>query len=48
MMMKNFKSIAINAAKKQIGELKKINRVFNNSFLKAIDIVIFINYIDRS
>ena len=39
-MIKNkFTSIARNAAKKQIGELKKINRVFNNSFLKAIEII---------
>ena len=36
-MKKNkFISIAKNAAKKQIGELKKVNQVFNNkSFLKA-------------
>ena len=29
MIKENFKSIALNAAKKQIGELKKINRVFD-------------------
>ena len=39
MIKENFKSIALNAAKKQIGELKKINRVFNNSFLKAIELI---------
>lgn len=39
-MKKNkFISIAKDAAKKQIGELKKINRVFDNSFLKAIDLI---------
>lgn len=38
-MDKKFKSIARNAAKEQIGELKKINRVFNNSFLKAIELI---------
>jgi len=40
-MKKNkFISIAKNAAKKQIGELKKINQVFNNkSFLKAIEVI---------
>ena len=39
-MIKNkFTSIARNAAKKQIGELKKINRVFNKSYLKAIEII---------
>ena len=38
-MEKKFKLIAKNAAKKQIGEMKKVNRVFNNSFLKAIDLI---------
>ena len=39
MIEKKFKSIAKSAAKKQIRELKKINRVFNNSFLKAIELI---------
>ncbi len=38
-MKKNFKFIARNAAKKQIGELKKIGHVFNHSFLKTIDAI---------
>lgn len=37
--MKNLKTIAKEAARKQIGELKKINKVFNNSFLKAVDAI---------
>ena len=37
--MKNLKFIAKQAAKKQIKELKKINRIFNNSFLKAIELI---------
>ena len=39
MTKQNFKSIARKAAKKQIGELRKINRVFNSSFLKAIELI---------
>mgnify|MGYP001165082694 CR=1 FL=1 len=39
MIEKKFKLIAKNAAQKQIGEMKKVNRVFNNSFLKAIDLI---------
>ena len=39
MIQKKFKSIAKNAAKKQIEELKKINSVFNSSFLKAIELI---------
>jgi len=38
-MKKNYKSIARNAAKRQIGELKKVNSVFNNSFQKAIELI---------
>ena len=37
--MKNLKFIAKQAAKKQIKELKKINRIFNKSFLKAIELI---------
>ena len=44
MIKENFKSIALNAAKKQIGELKKINRVLyrekKNFFKKKIIIII--------
>ena len=39
MNKKKFTSIAKKAAKKQIGEMKKVNRVFNKSFVKAIDII---------
>ena len=35
MTKKNLKTVAREAAKKQIHELRKINSIFNNSFLKA-------------
>jgi len=38
-MKKNFNSIAKNLAKKQIKELKKVSRIFNSSFIKAINII---------
>ena len=31
---------AIKAANLQISELKKINKVFNNSFVKAVDLIL--------
>ena len=37
---KNFINIAKKSAKIQINELKKINKVFNNSFVKAIDLIL--------
>ena len=40
MVKKNYISIAKNSAKKQILELKKINLVFNKSFVKAVDQII--------
>ena len=39
MTKKNLKTVAREAAKKQIHELRKINSIFNNSFLKAIDLI---------
>lgn len=39
MKKKNLKTVAREAAKKQIHELRKINSIFNNSFLKAVDLI---------
>ena len=39
-MKKNsYINLAKKAAKNQINELKKINKVFNNSFIKAVDLI---------
>jgi arabinose-5-phosphate isomerase len=35
----NYINLAKKAAKNQIQELKKINKVFNNSFIKAVDLI---------
>ena len=40
MNKKNYISLAKKAASKQIKELKKINKVFNNSFIKAVDLIL--------
>jgi arabinose-5-phosphate isomerase len=40
MKKKNYISIANKAANIQIGELKKIKKVFNNSFVKAVDLIL--------
>ena len=40
MVKKNYISLANKAAKIQIDELKKIKKVFNNSFTKAIDLIL--------
>ena len=37
---KNFISLAKKSAQIQINELKKINKVFNNSFVKAINLIL--------
>ncbi len=39
MVKKNYIKIAKNSAKIQISELKKINKVFNSSFIKAVDLM---------
>ncbi len=39
MKNKNYISLAKKSAKIQINELKKINKVFNNSFIQAIDLI---------
>ncbi len=36
----NYINLAKKAAKNQIKELKKINKVFNNSFIKAVDLIL--------
>lgn len=36
----NYKNVAIKAANTQINELKKIKKIFNNSFIKAVDLII--------
>jgi len=36
----NYINLAKKAAKKQIQELKKINKVFNSSFIKAVDLIL--------
>jgi len=40
MSKKNYISIANKAANIQINELKKIKRIFNNSFIKAVDLIL--------
>ena len=40
MSKKNYINIAKKSAAIQISELKKINKVFNNSFIKAVDLII--------
>ena len=40
MNKKNYITIAKKAANIQIGELKKIKKIFNNSFIKAIDLIL--------
>ncbi len=40
MVKKNYITLANKAAKIQINELKKIKKVFNNSFTKAIDLIL--------
>ena len=40
MNKKNYISLAKKAAKKQIQELKKINKVFNKDFIKAVDLIL--------
>ena len=36
----NYISLANKAANIQISELKKIKKVFNNSFIKAVDLIL--------
>ena len=38
MNKKNYISLANKAANIQINELKKIKKIFNNSFIKAVDL----------
>ena len=40
MVKKNYISLAKKSANIQINELKKINKVFNNSFIKAVDLIL--------
>ncbi len=40
MNKKNYINLALKAANIQISELKKINKVFNNSFVKAVDLIL--------
>ena len=40
MIKKNYIDLAIKSANLQINELKKIKKVFNNSFIKAIDLIL--------
>ena len=39
-MKKNYITLAKKAASTQINELKKIKKVFNNSFVQAIDLIL--------
>ena len=39
-MKKNYINLAIKAANTQISELKKIKRIFNSSFIKAINLIL--------
>ena len=40
MYKKNYISIAKKSCSIQINELKKIKKVFNNSFIKAVDLIL--------
>ncbi len=40
MNKKNYISLAKKAANTQIDELKKIKKIFNNSFIKAVDLIL--------
>ena len=40
MNKKNYISLANKAANIQINELKKIKKVFNNTFIKAVDLIL--------
>ena len=40
MNKKNYISLANKAANIQISELKKVKKVFNNSFVKAVDLIL--------
>ena len=40
MSKSNYINLAKKAARTQIKELKKINKVFNNSFIKAVDLIL--------
>ena len=40
MKKKNYTALAKNSANIQINELKKIKKVFNNSFIKAVDLIL--------
>ena len=40
MNKKNYITLANKAASIQIDELKKIKKVFNNSFIKAVDLIL--------
>ena len=43
MNKKNYISLANKAANLQIKELKKIKKVFNTSFIKAVDLILLQN-----
>ena len=36
----NYLKLAKKSAKIQINELKKINKIFNNNFIKAVDLIL--------
>ncbi len=40
MNKKKYISLAKNSAEIQIKELKKIKKIFNNSFVKAVDLIL--------
>ena len=40
MSKKNYISLANKAANIQIGELKKVKKIFNNSFINAVDLIL--------
>ena len=39
-MKKNYISLAKKSADIQINELKKVKKIFNNSFVKAVDLIL--------
>ena len=42
MNKKNYITLANKAANIQINELKKIKKIFNNSFIKAVDLILIV------
>ena len=42
MKKKNYIALANKSANIQIGELRKVKKIFNNSFVKAVDLILIV------